>query len=212
MKRITATLFICIISFYAKSQSVVAFSSGIATDLNNEKPFYTIPLTLHWEPFRRSAFFIEATKGIGLNRLSKVDAYTTNEQLPEHVNITEVIKFQSFSVAMGGAIKLYTNSKNNRLSLNLSAGIIGENFSIVFKNYDKANYEVLNPDVSENLAGLYCSGAVVYNFHKRKRDMFLKLRIQSPSTAEMPDNYNLSYNNTAAFSLMYGYKLFYNKN
>lgn len=210
MKHITAALFICIISFHATSQSLVAFSSGISIDVNNEKPFYAIPVSLHWEPFRRSAFFIEATKGFGFNRLAKVDAYTPNEQLPEHVILTEVIKSKSFSVSMGGAIKLYTNKKNNRISLNLSAGIIDEDFNVVFKNYDKANYEVLNPDVSEDFGGLYFSGAVVYNFYKTTQNMFVMLKLQSPSTAETPD-YKLSYKKTAALSLLYGYKLFYNK-
>jgi hypothetical protein len=73
------------------------------------------------------------------------------------------------------------------------------------------NYEVLNPDVGENLSGLYFSGAGVYNFHRRRQDMFVMLRIQSPSSAIHPDHYTLSYNKTAALQLTFGYKLFYNK-
>jgi len=211
MKHITAALFICIISFHATSQSLVAFSSGIATDLNNEKPFYSIPVSLHWEPLRRSAFFIEATKGFGFNRLAKVDAYTTNEQLPEHVNLTEAIHVKSFSVSIGGAIKLYTTKKNNRFALNLLMGIRGENFLVNYRKYDKVHYEVVNPDVSEERAGVFLGAAGVYNFHKRKQDMFVKISVESATTGGMLNRYPLSYKNTAPLRLTYGYKLFYSE-
>lgn len=193
------------------AQSFVALSSGISTDLNNKKPFYTVPVTLRWEPFKRSAFFIEATKGIGFNRIADGDAYTTKSGLPEHVVLTEVIKLNTFSVDIGGAIVLYTNKKNNRFTLNLSMGIGTELFKVNYRNYDNNNYEVLNPDVGEDLSGLYVSIAGVYNFHKRKQDMFVMLRLQSPSSARNPDRYKLSYNVTAPLQLTYGYKLFYNK-
>ena len=212
MKRfIPVYFFISLFAFQTNGQSLLALSTGISVDLNNEKPFYAIPVTLRWEPFKRSAFFIEATQGIGFDRLANADAYTTSTQLPEHKLLTEAINVNTLSIGTGGAIVLYTNKKNNRFTLNLSIGICSEEFRVVYRNYDKANYEVLNPDVGENLSGLYISGAAVYNFHKRKQDMFVMLRIQSPSSAGRPDYYTLSYNKTAALQLTFGCKLFYNK-
>ena len=210
LRVISIYLFITFIAFQTNAQSVIAVSAGISTDLNNEKPFYSVPVTLRWEPFKRSAFFIEATKGIGYNRLSDADAYTTSPQLPQQVFLTKAIHLNSFSVGTGAAIILYTK-KNNRFTLNLSAGFCSEEFTVVYRNYDKANYEVLNPDVSEKMSGLYVSAAGVYNFHKTKQDMFIMLRIQSPSTAGHADRYTLSYTKTAALQLTFGYKLFYNQ-
>lgn len=196
----------------ANAQSFIALSSGISTDLNNDKPFYSIPVSLRWEPFQRSAFFIEATRGIVFTRLSDADAYTPNPQLTQHVILTEAIKLNTFSVATGGAIVLYTNKRNNRFTLNLSLGICNEKFLVIYKNYDKANYEVLNPDISENLSGLYAAAALVYNFHKMKQDMFVMLQVQSPSSVTKPERYYpLSYNKTAALQLTFGYKLIYSK-
>lgn len=204
-------LFFIFFALQTSAQSFFALSTGVSTDLNNKKPFYSIPVTLRWEPFRRSAFFIEATQGIGFNRLSDADAYTTKPQLPQHVLLTESINVNAFSVGIGGAIVLYTNKRNNRFTLNLSTGVIDEYYKVDYRNYDNKNYEVLNPDVSKDLSGLYVCSAVVYYFHKSKQDMFIQIQVQSPSTAGNPDRYSLSYNKTAALELTYGYRFFYNK-
>lgn len=211
------SFFICIsilsifFSSTTRAQSIVAISSGISTDLNNKKPFYMVPITLRWEPFKRSALFIEATQGIGFNRLSNGNAYTASAVLPDHVVLTEAIKLTSFSVDIGASIVVYTNKKNNRFTINLAPGICTEKFGVNYRNYDKANYEVLNPDVSERRQGLYASIAGLYQFHKRKQDMFIMLRLQSNSSARDPDRYKLSYSTTAPLQLTYGYNFFYNK-
>lgn len=192
-------------------QSFIALSAGISKDLNNKRPFYTVPVTLRWEPFKHSAFFIEATKEIGFSRLAHADAYTVNPQLPGHVVLTEAVSLTTFSMGIGGTVVLYTNKKNNQLTLNVSLGVCDEHFTVTYRNYDKVNYEVLNPDVGKDFSGLYTSIAGVYNFHKRKQDMFIMLRLQSPALAGTSDRYILSYQETAPMQLTYGYKLFYKK-
>jgi hypothetical protein len=209
--RITG-VFILILLFasHINAQPFIALSSGISTDLNNKSPFYAVPFILKMKPFKRSGFFIEVSQGIGFNRLSQADAYSINSQLSEHVVLTEAVKFTSFSVGIGGAIVLYTNKKNNQFVLSLSTGVSDENYKVTYRNYDKVNYEVLNPDVARDVSGLYASIAGIYNFHKRKRDMFIMLRLQSP-TLSAYSRYKLSYNKAAPLQLAFGYKLFYTK-
>ncbi len=203
-------LIITFFTSHINAQSFIALSSGISTDLSNKKPFYTIPITFRLEPCKHSAFFIEGTQSIGFNRLSHADAYTANGDLSEHVVLTETIKQTSFSMGIGGAIVLYTNKKNNQITLNISTGISSEHYTVNFRNYDKVNYEVLNPDVTSYISGLYISIAGVYNFHKRKRDMFIMLRLQSPSSAGF-GRYKLSFFKAAPMQLTFGYKLFTSK-
>ncbi|MEO8821254.1 MAG: hypothetical protein ABI374_10460 [Ginsengibacter sp.] len=204
-------IFIILLASCVNAQSFIGISSGVSVDINNKQPFLMVPVTLRWEPFKRSAFFIEATKSFVFKNLSQQNAYTTNPQLPENVALTEAISLRTFSMGIGGAIVAYTNKKNNQFTINLSLGICTEQFKVDYRNYDYANYDVLNPDVGENLSGLYASVAALYNFHKRKRDMFIMLRIQSTSSAARPDKYALSYDKTAPLQLTYGYKLFLNK-
>ena len=205
------SILITFFSFQANAQSLIAVSTGISTDLSNPKPFYMIPVTLRWEPGKHSGFFIEAIQGICFTRLTEANAYTAISQLPEHVELTEAINLNNLSIGVGGAIVLYTNKKNNRFTLNLSTGICSEQFKVKYRNYDTANYEVLNPDVNTRFSGLYASVAGIYNFHKRKQDMFIMLRVQSTSSASRPDHYSLSFYKTAPLQLTFGYKLFYNK-
>ena len=193
-------------SFQTNSQSLIAFSAGISSDLNNVKPFYMVPISIRAEPFKQSSFFVETIQGFGFNKVSKADAYTTSPQLPEHLVLTEVIKSTSFSMGIGWVIKIYTDKNSNRFALHLSAGVGSENFVIKYKNYDKTNYEVLNPDVNTKFSGPYASIAAAYNFH-RKQDMFIMLRLQTPTPGKSgPGHYDLSFNTIAPMSLTFGYK------
>lgn len=208
------TIIFSLILLFASSmnaQSTIALSTGVSVDMNNKGPFYMIPITLRWEPYKRSSFFLETTKAFGFNKLSKVDAYTANGQLPEHVTLTQAILPKSFSVGIGGAIVLYTNRRNNQITLNLSTGVCSEHFNVTFRDYDQLNYEVLNPDVSDDKIGLYASVAGVYNFYQADRNLFIMLRLQSPSST-IDGRYKLTYNRMSPLQLTFGYKLFYNKN
>lgn len=203
------SIFFILFVSHTNAQSFIALSTGISKDINNTRSFYAVPVTLRWEPFRHSAFFIEATKEIGFNRLAHADAYSLNPQLPAHVVLTEQISLRSFSVDMGGAVIVYHDKKNNQVTLNISFGVSDQHFTVTYRNYDKANYKVLNPDVDKVFSGAYTSIAPVYNFHRGKRDLFLMLRLQSPPLVGVGDRYNLSYRQTAPVQLTFGYKLFY---
>lgn len=168
-----------------------------------------VPLTCRWEPFKRSAFFIEAIKPLVFPRLQKGDAYTTSPQLSEHVVLTEAINLKTFSIGFGGAFEVYTNKKKNQFTLNLSSGYCSEKFIVHYRQYDNKNYEVLNPDVSESFTGLYASVAGLYTFHKRNR--FIMLRIQSNSSARRNDRYPISYDLTSPLQLTYGLNFIYTK-
>ena len=192
----------------ASSQSFVALSTGISTDLNNSKPFLMVPLTLRWEPFKRSAFFVEVIKPLVFSRNQNSDAYTTNPQLAEHEVLTETIKLHTYSFGIGGAFVVYTTKKDNVFSMNLSWGYCEEKFIVNYKNYDTKNYEVLNPDVSEDFEGLYAAASALYTFDKKKT--FIMLRVQSSSSAKK-GRYELSYIKTAPLQLTYGFNFNYNK-
>ncbi len=84
-----------------------------------------------------------------------------------------------------------------------------QHFTVTYRNYDKANYKVLNPDVDKFFSGVYASIAPVYNFHRAKRDLFIMLRLQSPVLVGAGDRYDLSYRQAAPMQLTFGYKLFY---
>ena len=199
-------LSVAIIFQKASSQSYVAFSSGFSTDLNNKKSFYHLPIVVRIEPFKRSGFFIEGNYGIPFLRKGAADAYTINPLLPEHVVLTETIRPYLFTISFGGEIHLYTNKKSkNSMYLDIAAGVSSQHFRVNYKNYDKLNYEVLNPDLSTDSSGLVLSIGGVYNF--RKQNMFLMLHVQTPPLIIVTQPYTMTYKLIAPLEFTFGYKL-----
>lgn len=212
-KKVIPTLFLLVACVFQKanSQAFIALSSGISKDLNNKKTFYHIPVSLRWEPFKKSGFFINANYGIPLSRNGSADAYTANPLLPEHVVLKERIQPNLFTVEIGGTIHLYTNKKNNSMYLDIATGVSSQHFKVNYKNYDKINYEVLNPDVNTDSSGLILSIAYIYNFHWRKQNLFLMLHLQTPPLVSALNYYSMNYKVIAPLQITFGYKLIYNK-
>lgn len=197
-----------------KAQSSITFSTGFSTDLNNHlNAFHHIPVSLLWKPFpeKRSPFFLEFDYDIPLSNTGTDKAYTLNPSLPEEVTLQKKIKAYIFTVSIGFRIHLYTNKKNNSFYLNLiPVGFCNQNFKVAYKNYDRENYEVLNPDVDMNNGGAVMSMAIIYNFHVRNQEFLLMLHAQTPLFRKRND-YPASYKFIAPLQFTFGYNFYYNK-
>src|SRR6185312_9835569 len=176
--------FLLLLSFSVCAQSSLSVSAGISKDVNNtDYSFYGIPVSLQWKPSRRQkgAFFIEIDYDFPIAVKGSGNAYTLNPAMPQQVTLIENINASVFAMSIGFRIHLYTNKKKNSFYVNLlPLGISSQNFKVLYKNYDKENYEVMNPDVNSNTAGFVASIAAVYNFHKQKQDWFIMFHIQTP--------------------------------
>lgn len=205
---------ICISSIsVANAQSFFSFSAGISTDINrNRKSFYQIPVSVQWKPgnSRHSPLIFEFSYGIPLITTGSVEAYTLNPQFPEKVSLTERIRASIFTISVGFQINLLNNEKKDKLCLDLfPLSLSSQHYKINYKNYDKENYEVLNPDLNQNGGGLAMGMALIYNFHKNQ-DMMAMIRIQSPTFTKKAD-YPLSYNSIAPLQFTIGYNFYYKK-
>jgi hypothetical protein len=206
--------FLISISFSIHAQSSLSLSTGVSVDMNNtNQSFYHIPISFQWKPSSRekAPFFLEFDYDVPLTTKSKGNAYTLNPSLPSEVMLQESIRAYIFTASIGFRIHLYSTKKNNSFYLNLlPLGISNQNYKVTYKNYDKENYEVLNPDVNLNMGGLVMSMAAVYYFHKRKQDMQIMLHAQTP-LLRIIDDYPMSYKSIAPLQLTFGYNFYYNK-
>ncbi len=207
-------VFIILFSYGGRAQSILSLSTGISSDLNKANHnFYHIPVTLQWKPSarKRASFFLEFNYDIPFTVKSTGYAYTLNPSLPEKIALRETIRPYIFTMSIGFRIHLYTSKKNNSFYLNLlPLGICSQYFKVNYKNFDKTNYEILNPDVNLNSGGFIASIEAAYYFHKTKQDMMIMLHLQSPPIQNVGD-YPLSYKFVAPLQLTFGYNLFYNK-
>lgn len=200
-------------SVAANAQSFLSISTGISTNVNqNGKSFYHVPICIQWKPgnSRNSPFLFELDYGIPLITKGSGDAYSLNPQLPEKVSLTEDIRASIFTISVGFQIHLLTNKKNNTPYLDLfPLAISSQSYKVTYKNYDKENYEVMNPDLNRETGGLAMAMALVYNFGK-KQDMMAMIRFQSPTTASKND-YPHAFKSIAPLQLTFGYNFFYKK-
>jgi hypothetical protein len=201
-------------SVVLKAQSSISLSTGISSDLNNaHHSFYHIPFSLQWKPStrKRAAFFVEFDYDFPVSTKSSGQAYTLNPSLPKEVTLKETVHPYIFSASIGFKIHIYTNKKNNSFYLNLlPIGYSFQNIKVSYKNFDKENYEILNPDVSLKRGGFVNAFEAEYNFHNTKQDMKLMIHIQSPPLRKTGD-YPLSYKFVAPLQLTFGYNFYYNK-
>lgn len=210
---ILITLMLCIL-FADKiiAQSEIAISTGISTDANNNnKTFHHIPVSLQWVPFSdpKNPLLFEFDYGIPLANKKSANAYTLNPSLPAEVTLQQNTHAVFYAASIGVKAYLFSIEQKSSFYLSLMAGFCHQNFKVVYKDYDKTNYEVLNPDVNLKADGMVLSMAVSYYFNKSK-DAFAMLHIQSPLIKQLPD-YTLSYKYMAPVQLTFGYNFFYNK-
>ncbi|MEO9020943.1 MAG: hypothetical protein ABI237_13120 [Ginsengibacter sp.] len=217
--KLTTSLLFCFALFilYAvegNAQSSFSFSTGFSTDMNNHhNAFHHIPVSIQWKPSpeKRAPFFIEFNYDIPFAHKGTDNAYTLDASLPEEVTLQKNIRASIFTASIGFRIHLNTDKKNNSLYLNLIPfGLCSQSFKVTYKNYDKVNYEVLNPDVNVNNAGAVVSMAIVYNFHKQRQDMLLMLHAQSPLLKKR-NEYPASFRFVAPLQFTFGYNFYYNK-
>ena len=199
------------ISNIAVAQSSITFATGGSIDLNNTKPFYHIPVSLQWMPFHapQNPLMIEVDYYIPFKRTGIGMAYSANPSLPQQMKLQETINVPMFAISTGASFYLFTTKQESKFFLNLLLGYCNQNFKVRYVNYDKANYEVLDPDVKKNKSSFVFSFAGVYNFHLPQRDLQLKLNLQTPLLLSI-GRYPLSYKFVAPLSLTFGYNLYYN--
>ena len=216
MKILPKLICFLVFSFLActtTAQSSISLSTGISTDINNSNiSFYQVPVSLLWKPGGEEfSPLLLLGYNFPLQGASSGEAYTLNPALPAKVRLIEKISPYLFTTAIGFAVRLSKSKNNNSLYINLLPfGICNQNIKVTYKNYDKENYEVLNPDVNRNEAAFVMAASVAYYFHKTKKDLMVMLQAQS-GMIKNKDPYLLSYNSIAPLQLTIGYNFYYNK-
>ncbi len=214
--KITNTFIFCFLIFSLVALKLNAqtftLSTGISKDINNSKiSFYHIPLSLMWKPGKKEfSPLVELNYSVPLTAKSNVNAYTLNPNLAEKVTLTENITPRLFSAAFGFAIQLVSRNQNSLYLDLFPFGILSQKIKIQYKNYDRENYEVLNPDVTVNKTIFELAAAVVYNFNISKRNLMVMLHIQT-GTSDHDGDYKLSYNPIVPLQLTFGYNFYYKK-
>lgn len=197
----------------ASAQSSISISSGVSKDIDNPKiSFYHIPVYLIWRPGKKNfSPLVEVSNSFALAGKSYGNAYTLNPALPAKVSLQEKIIPGFYEVGFGVSIRLLTTKKSNNFNINvIPVGFCHQNIRVSYKNYDRQNYEVLNPDLTFKETTFMLATSIVYNFHKAKKDLMLMLHFQS-NLDNNKDGYVFSYKPITPVQFTVGYNFYYNK-
>jgi len=211
------TLIICCILYNAalQAQPCITIATGFSKDINNRnETFDHIPVSLQWKPspFKNTAFFIKVDYDIPVSGTATGYAYTLNPSLPPEVNLQESIRPYIFTASLGWRIHLFNTSKNSFYIDLLPLGVCNQSITVSYKNYDKANYDILNPDISIHYTSLVASAGIVYRMplEKERNSLLFMLHVQS-ALLDNTGKYALSYKFIAPLQLTVGYNFNYNR-
>jgi hypothetical protein len=204
------------ITAYAQS-SAVSLSTGISYDVSNagNYNFFHIPVSAEWSApiIKENLWFLfKFTYSIPVGGEGADEAYTLNPALPGSVAVQKSIHSSLVLGSIGLRTYFKPNKKNGRFFIDfLPAGIYSQNFTVRYKNYDKTNYDIINPDVGTNISALAVALSVGYSIPvKSHNDLLIELNASTPlsfSRGLNDDGYDLSYKRAAPLQLTIGYNL-----
>ena len=192
------------------SQNAFSFSSGISLDMNNHVKFQQIPLSVEWQSGRseKHKLIFRGDVGFPIPNRNYDSAYTIENSLPPAIAVQKNIEDYWYTISMGVRYLIKTKSKDARFIVDFfPLGFSQQKFKIHYKSYDKADYNIINPDVGLNRAGFVLSlGAGYYT-----KNLVIQIHFQTPP-AVSEKRYALSYHLNAPLLFTVGYLLKYPKN
>jgi hypothetical protein len=216
------SIFICstILSFTAYAQYSVSLSTGISYDIKNagNYNFFHLPVSLEWSaPMANEhlCFLFKSTYSIAVGGEGADEAYTLNPALPGMVYVQKSIHSSLFLCSIGLRTYFKPNKKKGRFFIDLfPLGLYTQNFLVKYKNYDKTNYDIINPDVGVSYSALAIASSVGYSIPVKKNDLLIEFNANAPVSSNSflsSNGYALSYNSAAPLELTVGYNLNYGK-
>ncbi|UAY52502.1 hypothetical protein [Ferruginibacter albus] len=193
-----------------KPRSITTIATGIGIDINSDNQNYTftyIPITVTWvkASYENIAFIAKAELGIPFGASGSDSAYTLNPSLPSSISLKKKIAPYLFSLGIGLRINVLENKKKQHLLVDfLPLEIFSQNFNVSYSNYDKSNYDIINPDVDLNRTSLAIGLDIAWQTTVFKKNVFVTLGVQTPVFTGTGD-YELSYKLITPLQLTFGY-------
>ncbi len=207
MFKLPLTTCLLCVSSIAFSQTLYG-TGGFALDANNSGHFKSVPLSAQVLTGRnpRQSFIIMADFGIPLARQGSSMAYSLGENQPP-LRVTSKTKAAWANISLGLRAIINSSDPVNQFFVDFLPFSLGnQHWTVKYRKYDAAHYEILDPDYGLNNWGLNVGIGIGWT-HER---WVLQTHIYSPPASKKP-LYDRSYKYTAPFQFMFGYRIFTRK-
>lgn len=201
----TTLLVLCITAATTTFSQQLGLSTGISIDANNHGRNKQVPLSLQWIPqqWTNVAIVARLDAALPLGYSREVTAYTLQSGLSPSAPVRETIRNSWMALSIGARLSFPLRNNGRYLFADfIPAGIGTQRFKVNFKNYNRDDYEILNPDTDQKKTGVFVGagfGFVISNF-------VAQVHAYTPLLASK-DDYKLSYKFNAPISVTIGYLL-----
>jgi hypothetical protein len=211
LRPLTGILFLILIcSINAYSQPRLGLSSGIAIDINNGGRFKQVPISMQLLLVKSKVgnLIVKSDLAIPLNGTSHENAYTSSAGLPPAIGVKKITRNPWFTLSAGFRFFVHKHEDSHFFVDALLLGISDQEFKVTYKNYNDADYEIINPDIGFHKTGLVSSVGIGYT----RKNFVAQLHCQTP-LLYFPkwDDYNKSYKTNAPLQFTLGYILSFSK-
>jgi hypothetical protein len=199
------TLFVIIITLipaHAFSQFYIEPFAGYQKDFNNHANHFINSGIQAAYKMKNYEFLFQIQKSWPQATHYQDSSFTLNSSLPLYSSAQKELNTSLFSIALGNRFKVAGGKSKNSFFIKFYTGVMLQKVSVNYQ-YDKTNYVILNPDQTQEIAGVFISGGLEYMRQIGKGRLFFELNFSTPPA----DNYKYpeSFNPVAPVSLNVGY-------
>lgn len=156
---------------------------------------------------KKKPFFLKITASLPIADKSLDSAYTTNINLPVINQVQKIIKPFGFELSIGKRLIIPPTGKYNKCSFIFSAGIAYQRLQVE-NNFDRKNYDLLNPDITISRFGGLVGFQFEYMRILKNGRLFLQTGITSSPISKRKSNQNsFKFLVPIAFNLGYSIKI-----
>jgi len=164
----------------AKAQWFIEPLTGYQQDLSNHGrfPLFDLGLQATLDRSRKYELIIRLQHGIGFSQHGIDSSFTSNPALPLYAAAHKTLLPSAGYLSFDQRFKFRTRRPGHQFSVLLLLGINTQKVTVNYQ-YDKANYTVLNPDVTEKMSRLCVGTGVEYMRVLKNSRMFVQLTLSS---------------------------------
>lgn len=180
--------------------------AGIQKDMNNSSySFFNSGLRATYK-IRRYEMVLQFQKSWPYSWYGTDPSFTLDTLLPVYSLAGKQIKLSSFSFAFGNRFKVIGNNQGSCLFISFYTGVMFQKASVIY-SFDKNHYTILNPDQSQDLAGLFASGGLEYMWQFKKGRIFAELNFSTPPAGNWAYPASFGVVSPLSFNVGYSFKI-----
>ena len=190
----------------AQAQVTLEPIIGYAYDLRNKPALNQFNTALQFAFYtNKSNLLVKLQRGWAIAKTIQDPIFTNDPSLPQYATADKTLSAQTSAIELGLRVIALGHKEKSHLSVSLYFGLSHQAIKVI-QDYDKTNYAVFTPDISQSVTGIILEAGAEYTKAMKFGDLLLQLTITTPPTPVKFD-YSGTYKLMVPLSLNIGYSI-----